>query len=610
MDTGSEMYLREKRINKIVGLDSLRSIAIIGIFLYHIDTGNFPGGFIGVNIFFVIAGFLITINTINRDQNNKFSIVEFYKKRFIRIYASFLIYVILAVFILWLFIPVVILGHYDEILSIIFGYNNWWQAIKSASYFDRVGSSSPFTHMWYLGVILQFYLIWPFLYKIMSYIYRKIGYRNFMIIFSVLLVCASMVMPIYRFLQFDISRIYYGTDSRAFEILLGVFIGAIYNRKKNEEIKYASVLVGVLILLVTLVLYFTSILYIHGDQGYIYIYGMHIITILVTVLVYIFSSKRYLIGDWFENRILGWISSRSFEIYLTHFTIIFIFEYNKLSGGIFSKIIILLITGIISELLFRMSNLIKNKLFIKTNIFMICILFIIFLADIYIVGFCENVQKVAKEKLEKQLEINLKKNDEDNKRIIEEKIHPEKDKNNETKNKSPENGGNNIPFNINSIGSFTAIGDSLLLQVSPTLQNQINDIYIDGKVSRQLYQIKDIVTELKAQNKLGKNIIIVAGTNGYFHPWQGQELIDEIGKDREIFWVNIYSKVIKDQDKINGVISQLCKDNTNVHLVDWESKVSKHTEWLYEDGTHVRENFAHEYTGVILDEVEKIYTNK
>ena len=136
-------------------------------------------------------------------------------------------------------------------------------------------------------------------------------------------------------------------------------------------------------------------------------------------------------------------------------------------------------------------------------------------------------------------------------------------------------------------GSITLIGDSLTVGATAAFQSLAPDANIDGKVGRQMSAGYDIVSSMKSSGTLGDNVIIELGTNGTFSTTAGQSLIDNIGSDRQIYWVNTYGPSLGWYTEVNSVISSLAAANSNVTMVDWASEGMAHPEYFAADGIHM-----------------------
>lgn len=148
------------------------------------------------------------------------------------------------------------------------------------------------------------------------------------------------------------------------------------------------------------------------------------------------------------------------------------------------------------------------------------------------------------------------------------------------------------------------IGDSVFLGAAPSFQKLQNHVVIDAKVSRQVYQGLDVAKKLDKKNKLGDTVIISLGTNGKFNPATGQELIDYLGADRTIFWVNAYGKELDFQKEVNQTIRKMVKENSNVHLIPWAEEAKKHPDWFYQDGIHLNTKGQDGFAQFIKKEIQ------
>ena len=135
--------------------------------------------------------------------------------------------------------------------------------------------------------------------------------------------------------------------------------------------------------------------------------------------------------------------------------------------------------------------------------------------------------------------------------------------------------------------NITVIGDSVFLGASPEFKKLHKKAVIDAKVSRQVVHGLDVAKSLDEKNKLGDTIIISLGTNGNFNEKTGQELIDYLGDERTIYWINAYGKDLPVQKEVNKTIAKLVKKNDNVHLIPWADEGANHSDWFYQDGIHL-----------------------
>lgn len=153
--------------------------------------------------------------------------------------------------------------------------------------------------------------------------------------------------------------------------------------------------------------------------------------------------------------------------------------------------------------------------------------------------------------------------------------------------------------------TISVIGDSVFLGAAPSFQKIQKNVVIDAKISRQVRHGLDVAKKLNKKGKLGSTVIISLGTNGNFNPATGQALIDYLGNNRTIYWINAYGKNLDIQKDVNQTILELVKKNSNVHLIPWAKEAKKHSDWFYQDGTHLNTKGQIGFSRFIQKKLEK-----
>lgn len=157
--------------------------------------------------------------------------------------------------------------------------------------------------------------------------------------------------------------------------------------------------------------------------------------------------------------------------------------------------------------------------------------------------------------------------------------------------------------------TISVIGDSVFLGAAPSFQKLQKNAVIDAKISRQVYHGIDVAKKLQKKNKLGDTVIISLGTNSKFNPVTGQELIDYLGPERTIYWINAYGKNLSFQDEVNKTIRDLVEKNDNVFLIPWADEGKKHPHWFYQDGTHLNTKGQEGFAKFVQEEIERDVTH-
>jgi peptidoglycan/LPS O-acetylase OafA/YrhL len=315
------------------GLDGLRAIAVLAVIAYHLQVGFAPGGLLGVGVFFTLSGYLITDILLEGWVTRKLSLKNFWLARARRLLPA--LFTMLAVVLLWVWIgnPDLLGTLRGETISSIFFTENWWAIAQGMSYFDRFGAPSPFSHLWSLAVEEQFYIIWPWLLLLLLKVspakdHGKRARRerirpNLALITLGLAVVSAVLMAVLYEPGFDTTRVYEGTDTRAFALLFGAAVAMVWpSRRLDRNLPFKARrnmdLLGVGALLVILVLIWQT----SEFSPFLYRGGMVILALATAILVAVLAHPATRLGPIIGCRPLRWIGVRSYAIYLWQLPII------------------------------------------------------------------------------------------------------------------------------------------------------------------------------------------------------------------------------------------------------------------------------------------------
>lgn len=214
------------RSRYLPALDGIRALAVVAVVLYHLNFTWIQGGLLGVTMFFVISGYIITRLLLNEfEQSGRIDLKSFWIRRARRLLPAISVLMVVTIVLCTFFNHVMLTKMRPDILPSLFFVNNWWQIAQNVSYFDALGDPSPLTHFWSLAIEEQFYLIWPpLLLGLLSMHVKKPTVRR--IVLGLAAVSALAMTLLYN-PAVDPSRIYYGTDTRVFSLLLGVWLAFI-----------------------------------------------------------------------------------------------------------------------------------------------------------------------------------------------------------------------------------------------------------------------------------------------------------------------------------------------------------------------------------------------
>ncbi|MDI1353137.1 MAG: acyltransferase, partial [bacterium] len=177
-----ELFLKKSQYR--ADIDGLRALAVISVVLYHFFPEILPGGFIGVDVFFVISGYLISLIIFSNIKKGTFSYKEFYTRRILRIFPSLCLVLIFTLSIGWFILDnndYTVLGN-EVIAGVLFLSN--FNFASQAGYFDAVSISKPLLHLWSLGVEEQFYIFWPLIIVVLWNSRTNLLWVTFFILFT------------------------------------------------------------------------------------------------------------------------------------------------------------------------------------------------------------------------------------------------------------------------------------------------------------------------------------------------------------------------------------------------------------------------------------------
>ena len=322
-----EPVRRNKRY--MPGLDGLRAIAVLAVIAYHLGFGWAPGGLLGVGIFFTLSGYLITDILLSHMARRDLRLADFWLGRARRLLPALFLMLVVVVAWVTLFGPAQPSRFRDSVLAAALYVSNWQLIFQDVSYFARFGAPEPLGHLWSLAIEEQFYILWPFLLLLGA---RLVGERpgvpasvrpRLAAVTLAMAAVSAILMAVLYQPSFDPSRVYDGTDTRAFELLGGAALAMVWpSRRLRRDIAPGArnVLDGIGLLGLVAI----GLLIWRTDQYSPFIYhgGLVLLTIATVMVVAALAHPASRLGTALGWQPLRWIGVRSYGIYLWHFPII------------------------------------------------------------------------------------------------------------------------------------------------------------------------------------------------------------------------------------------------------------------------------------------------
>lgn len=310
------------------GLDGLRAIAVLGVVLYHLGFSWIPGGLLGVGVFFTLSGYLITDILLNQVATGGVRLKEFWFARARRLLPA--LFVMLIVVMAW----VTVIGPHQPpdfraaVASAALYLNNWWLIFHDVSYFAAFATPEPLNHLWSLSIEEQFYIVWPFMIilgvRFIPEVRSNTSARFRLAGVTLALALASgILMAVLYKPGLDPSRVYYGTDTRALELLVGAALAMLWPSRKlraNITVEARRILdgAGAVGLLVIALMFWRS----QEFTPFLYRGGFLLLSIATVLAVAAMAHPATKLGPIVGCKPMRWIGERSYGIYLWHFPII------------------------------------------------------------------------------------------------------------------------------------------------------------------------------------------------------------------------------------------------------------------------------------------------
>lgn len=592
---------------RIEGLDGLRTLAIVGVTLFHMFPEAVPGGYMGVSLFFVLSGYLLAYTCSRQLAQGSFSVAGYFWRRIKRIYPSLLLVLLVSTGAYYLLVPDVVAAVRPEVVSVLLGYNNWWQIAQNADYFTRLINTSPFTHLWFMGIELQYYLLWPVLFFFYAVLQSFFGTRAALLFMAVLGLASACVMPLSYVPGDDVTRLYYGTDMRIYALLFGAVMGlqraeAGPHVMKSELLRkiFCAAFVGMLA--ITIIAYFT----LDGQNPLVYQGGMLAMTLLFCLLLRLTEDRGVPLGALLDMQGFRWIGKRSYGIFLWQYPVILLFScmgWDKMPGYYFLEIALILLLAVWSdavtdcllsrELPFRA----KPMAMVRVACFVV-----LSMCSMLVIGYgCCGIAASAESKASAVAELQAQLAEEEAEQARQNELAAE-----QAKAARIEAAKGQV-----DLSGAVCIGDSVMLGSSGRIRELLPACYVDAEVSRYVGGGLDAAKAFEAQGRLGNLVVIALGTNGPIAGYeryevQTRQLLDYLGNSRHIFWVNVYCPHLTWQETNNNYIKKMAAEHGNVHEVDWYGLISQHPEWLTEDGIHPNSEGRVQYAKLIHDRIEQV----
>jgi peptidoglycan/LPS O-acetylase OafA/YrhL len=584
------------RSSHLRGIDGLRALAVILVVLFHVLPGGLPGGGLGVDIFFVISGFLITGLLVGeRAANGRIRFGAFWARRARRLLPALVLLLLVCTSVALVLGGDVLVGIGRQVLGATTFSSNWLAIANGSSYF---GGTTPelFRNLWSLSVEEQFYLVWPFVVLLVLLLrWRWVRFT----LFATLAAASAAGMVLLYSPSVDATRVYYGTDTHSFGLALGAALAIATSGMRAHPLewpRWSRGLLQVIGAISVLTLIGIAVL-LPTDAPLTFRGGLAVVAVLSALAILGAIVPGSLLGTVLEVGPLRWIGARSYGIYLWHWPVLILLtaalpRWQDSPGtrwliGLVTVGITVAVAALSYQLVERPIRRLGFRAWSRRlwsgSLRPLRVAGATILALALVAGGGATAMAIVRAPATGQAQSDIRNGQV---ALAKSKYLP--------------------PPPVGAPGSnLDAVGDSVMLASAPELRQVYPGMNIDAVVSRQMNALPAIVQALKDSGQLRPILVVGLGTNGPIARATLDQVRGMLGPNRQMVVINV-EEPRGWEAEVNGTLAQFAGDYENVELSDWYSAISPHISILARDQIHPGPAGGRIYTAALGDALGRL----
>jgi peptidoglycan/LPS O-acetylase OafA/YrhL len=591
------------------GIDAMRALAVLAVFGYHAGLGWLPGGFLGVDVFFVISGYLITSLLLREFRGTgHIEIGRFWLRRARRLLPAVGVLIAVALIVSAIAEPAKIDQIRGDALASLFYFANWHFIFAHTSYFEQFGRPSLFTHLWSLSVEEQFYLFWPVVFAVGM----KLFGRGRLLLGVLAGAIGSVVLAWILFDPgHDASRIYYGTDTHAVGLLAGVALALVWSPTELRVHKSFGPLVGPILDalgVIALGYLILSFVHVHDYDLALWHGGYAWIAIATALLLAALAHPAARLGGIIGRPALLWLGLRSYSFYLWHWPVLVMTRPGvdiDLPRGILIplQLIACLVLADLSyrfvELPFngkaKVPGMPENWLRVARPALLLSVLALILVvgwSGIVSAGSPSPQEAAASTKTVAKVHAKLPPEPKANPRPAQGGKAGAGDPAGKGKQQQKQRSTKHWPRII-------MLGDSVMIGAEEKLASRLGPGFsMDAEVGRQADEFLTIIAKIKREGHRPDAMVIQWGNNGPLYSEDMEALRKDTTNVKQLFLISDHAPVSW-QDESNHAIREASEDWHHTTEIPWAKAAEEGGESLFWDGIHLTPEGAGVYARLV-----------